>query len=82
MNRYKAPVISLWLFSWIKKSIFLIKINHKQEMRQLGKFESGREQSERLTHKGGRWVGNSKYKDTLAETSLHIEEVVKEWHNY
>lgn len=49
---------------------------------ELGQFESGCEQSERLTHKGGRWVGNSKYKDALAETSLHIEEVVKEWHNY
>lgn len=40
VNRYKAPVISLWLFSWIKKSIFLIKVNCKKEMRQLGKFES------------------------------------------
>ena len=40
MNRYKALEVSLWLFTWIRKSIFLIEINHKKEMRELGKFES------------------------------------------
>lgn len=67
-------------FTEVENRVNLNRIARKDS--ELGKFESGREQSERLTHKGGRWVGNSKYKDTLAETSLHIEEVVKEWHNY
>ena len=67
-------------FKEVENRVNLNRMDRKDS--ELGKFESGCEQSERLTHKGGGWVGNSKYKDPLTETSLHIEEVLKEWHNY